>query len=154
MAKYSLKDAPVTTPEEHAEIGRAFCERLFADKDVEKKLKATRVIAKFVYFDEDVWGPGVLVELTADCSGDEIQIITGPTDIKPDLEIIESRMTGHIYWMGKLNFMTAVTRGLIKVNGPIRTAMKLVPIIKPGFAYYRETLEALGRDDLLAFPPD
>jgi len=56
--------------------------------------------------------------------------------------------------MGKLNFMTAVTRGLIKVNGPIRTAMKLLPVIKPGFPIYRETLAEMGYDDLLAFPPD
>jgi hypothetical protein len=47
-----------------------------------------------------------------------------------------------------------VTRGLIKVNGSIRTAMRLLPIIKPGFPIYRETLEELGYDDLLAFPPE
>jgi hypothetical protein len=29
-----------------------------------------------------------------------------------------------------------------------------VPIIKPGFAVYRETLKEMGYDDLLAFPPD
>lgn len=154
MSKYDLRDAPITTPEEHTEIAKAFCEKLFSDQDMVKKLQASKVVARFVYFDEAVWGPGVTVDLTIDCSKDPIEILTGPCDLEPDLEIEESRMTGHIYWMGKLNFMTAITRGLIKVKGSIRTAMRLVPIIKPGFAYYRETLQELGRDDLLGFPPD
>ena len=154
VAKYDLKDMPDTSPEEHAAVGKAFCEKLFSNPDVTKKLLATKVIAQFVYWDEDLWGPGVKVYITADCSGDEVEVITGPTDLKPGMVIAESRTTGHVYWMGKLNFMTAVTRGLIKVDGPIRTAMKLVPIIKPGFAVYRETLKEMGYDDLLAFPPD
>jgi hypothetical protein len=32
--------------------------------------------------------------------------------------------------------------------------MRLLPIIKPGFPIYRETLKELGYDDLLAFPPE
>jgi len=154
VARYDIRDAPKTSPEEHKQVAKAFCEKLFGNDDVTKKLKDSKVIAKFVYFDEELWGPGVTVEITADCSGDEIVLYTEPNDLKADLEIVESRVTGHIYWMGKLNFMTAVTRGQIKVNGPIRTAMKLVPIIKPGFEYYRETLKELGMDELLAWPPD
>jgi hypothetical protein len=154
VAHYNVKDAPETTAEEHEAVGRAFCEKLFSDPNIEKKLLASNVIARFVYFDEALWGKGVLVNLTIDCSGDDIEIITGECDLKPDFEIIESRVTGHIYWMGKLNFMTAVTRGLIKVNGSVRMAMKLLPIVKPGFVYYRETLAELGYDDLLAWPPD
>jgi hypothetical protein len=154
VAHYNLKDAPITTPEQHTEVGLAFCKKLFADPDVTKKLLSNKVIVRFGYFDEENWGPGVTVDLTIDCTGDEIVITTGPSDLKPDLEIIESRITGHIYWMGQLNFMTAVTRGLIKVNGSIRTAMRLLPVIKPGFPIYRETLKELGYDDLLAFPPE
>jgi hypothetical protein len=154
VAHYNLKDAPKTTAEEHEAVGRAFCEKLFSDENIQKKLLASNVIARFVYFDDELWGKGVTVNLTIDCSGDEIKIITGDCDLKPDFEIVESRVTGHIYWMGKLNFMTAITRGLIKVNGSVRMAMKLLPIVKPGFVIYRETLEEMGYDDLLAFPPD
>lgn len=153
MARYNVKDAPQTTPEEHEAVARAFCEKLFADSNVEKKLLASNVVAMFGYFDEKLWGKDVTVDLTIDCRGDEIEIHTGECDIKPDFEIIESRVTGHLYWMGELNFMSAITRGLIKVNGSIRMAMKLLPIVKPGFAYYRETLAELGYDELLAWPP-
>jgi hypothetical protein len=115
VAHYNLKDAPITTPEQHTEVGLAFCKKLFADPDVTKKLLSNKVIVRFGYFDEENWGPGVTVDLTIDCTGDEI---------------------------------------VIKVNGSIRTAMRLLPIIKPGFPIYRETLEELGYDDLLAFPPE
>lgn len=154
MAHYNLKDAPVTTAVQHEEVGKAFCEKLFSDPTINKKLLASNVVAKFVYFDEENWGKDVTVDLTIDCRGDEIEIITGECDLKPDFEIVESRITGHIYWMGKLNFMTAITRGQIKVNGSVRMAMKLLPIVKPGFVYYRETLAEMGYDDLLAFPPE
>ncbi len=154
MAQYDLKKVPPTTTEQHKEIGLAFCKKLFGNPDVAKKLIDSKVIAKFIYWDEDLWGPGETVELTVDCSKGEIVVMTEHNDLPADLVIEESRATGHIYWMGKLNFMTAVTRGLIKVKGSIRVAMKLVPVLKPGFVYYRETLEELGYDDLLAFPPD
>jgi hypothetical protein len=154
VAHYNLKDAPVTTVEEHTAAGKAFCERLFADPAVGKKLLDSNVVGRFVYFDDENWGEGVTVKLTIDCRGDEIQVLTGENDLKADFEIIESRITGHIYWMNKLNFMTAITRGQIKVNGSVRMAMKLLPVVKPGFVYYRETLADMGFDDLLAFPPD
>ncbi|MHB8896225.1 MAG: hypothetical protein ACYC99_13755 [Candidatus Geothermincolia bacterium] len=154
MAHYNLKDAPVTTAEEHEAVARAFCEKLFSDPDITRKLLASNVVARFVYFDDENWGKGVTVELTIDCRGDAIEISTGESDIKADFEIVESRITGHIYWMGKLNFMSAITRGLIKVNGSVRMAMKLLPVVKPGFVYYRETLKEMGYDDLLAFPPE
>jgi len=154
VAHYNLKDAPITTLEEHTEVGVAFCERLFADPQVGKKLLASNVIGRFTYFDDANWGEGVTVKLTIDCTGDEIKVLTGENDLKPDFEIIESRITGHIYWMGKLNFMSAITRGLIKVNGSVRMSMKLLPIVKPGFVYYREVLADMGYTDLLAFPPD
>lgn len=154
MPKYDEKNVPVTTPEEHAEVAVAFCEKLFGDPDVRKKLLASKVKARFIYYDELNWGPGVTVNVTVDCSRGDIEITTGESDVVPELEISESRGTGHIYWMNKLNFMTAVTRGEIKVKGSIRTAMKILPIIKPGFVYYRQTLEELGRQDLLAYPPD
>lgn len=154
MATYNLKDAPITTPEQHTEVGKAFCEKLFSDPAVAKKLLDSNVVARFIYFDEENWGKDVLVTLTIDCTGDEIVIHTGDSDLKSDFDVIESRITGHIYWMGKLNFMSALTRGLIKVNGSVRMAMKLLPVIKPGFVYYRETLEEMGYTDLLAFPPD
>lgn len=154
MAQINVKDMPDTSPEEHAAVGKAFCEKLFSDPAVQKRLLDSNVVARFVYFDEALWGKDVLVNLTIDCSGNEIVVTTEESDLKPDLQITESRATGHIYWMGKLNFMTALTRGQIKVDGSIRVAMKLLPVIKPGFAYYRETLKELGYDDLLAFPPD
>lgn len=153
MAHYNMKDCPPTDPQQHEAVGKAFCEKLFSDPNINQKLLASNVVAKFSYFDDQLWGKGVTVDLTIDCRGDEIVIHAGPCDIKPDFEIVEARATGHVYWMGELNFMSAVTRGMIKVNGSVRMAMKLLPIVKPGFIYYRETLAEMGYKDLLAFPP-
>ena len=62
--------------------------------------------------------------------------------------------TAHLFWMEKLNLMSAITRGQIKAKGPIPKAMRLLPMLKPFYKNYRIVLKDMGRDDLLNFPPD
>jgi 2-oxoisovalerate dehydrogenase E1 component len=62
--------------------------------------------------------------------------------------------TAHKFWMQKINLMIAITKGEIKVKGPIPAVMRLLPVIKPSFQIYRELLKDLGYYELLAYPPD
>jgi len=62
--------------------------------------------------------------------------------------------SAHLFWMEKLNVLNAITRGHIKTKGPIPKAMRLLPLLKPFYKNYRLVLAEVGRDDLLAFPPD
>ncbi|MFH1539708.1 MAG: hypothetical protein ABIH66_12195, partial [bacterium] len=39
-------------------------------------------------------------------------------------------------------------------KGPVPKVMKLLPIIKPSYGYYKETLEEFGLTELLNYPPE
>ena len=83
-----------------------------------------------------------------------MEIITGSCDKKPNVEMSMEAYIAHLFWMQKLQLMSAITRGQMKVKGPIPKLMRLLPLMKPFYANYRLTLEDLGRDDLLAWPAD
>ena len=154
MAKWNRADRPNITPEEMYEIARRVCEKTLSDPELSAKLRASNMIINFKYHDVERWGPDVVPEITVDCTKDPIEIHTGPCDIKPVIEMTMEALTAHLFWMQKLQLMPAITRGLIKAKGPIPKAMRLLPLLKPFYANYRETLKELGRDDLLNFPPD
>lgn len=154
MAKYDKADRPDITPGEMYEIAGMVCEKTLSDPQMTHKFRATNLIINFKYYDEERWGPGVVPELTVDCTKDPIDLIVGPCDITPEISMSMEAFTAHLFWMQKLNLMSAITRGLIKAKGPIPKALKLLPMLKPFYANYRLTLEDLGRQDLLDFPPD
>ncbi|MBK5092510.1 MAG: SCP2 sterol-binding domain-containing protein [Actinobacteria bacterium] len=154
MAKYNKADRPDVSPEEMYEIARRVCEKTLSDPEIAPKFQKTKLIVNFKYYDEERWGPDVVPEITVDCTKDPIDLITGPCDLVPEISMSMEAFTAHLFWMQKLNLMSAITRGLIKAKGPIPKAMKLLPMMKPFYANYRLTLQELGREDLLDFPTD
>jgi len=46
----------------------------------------------------------------------------------------------HGFWLGKVNLMVAITKGDIKVKGPIPRIIKLLPI-KNVYALYKKLLK-------------
>lgn len=154
MAKYNKADRPHVSPDEMYEIAQHVCDLTFKDPEISKKLRKSSLIINFKYLDEERWGPDIMPEITVDCTKDPVDIILGPCDVKPNLEMSMEAFTAHLFWMQKLQLMSAITRGQIKAKGPISKAMRLLPILKPFYANYRQTLEDLGREDLLNFPPD
>jgi len=154
MAKWDKANRPEVSPEQMYEIARRVCEKTLSDSELSSKLRASNIIINFKYHDAERWGPDVVPEITVDCTKDPVEIYTGKCDLKPTIEMSMEAFTAHLFWMQKLNLMSAITRGLIKAKGPIPKAMKLLPVLKPFYANYRETLAELGRQDLLNFPPD
>jgi len=154
MAKWNKADRPDVTPDEMYTIGRMVFERTLADEKLAAKLQSSKLILQFEYHDEERWGPDVVPKVTVDCTIDPLVIITGDTDLTPVILMTMEGFTAHLFWMQKLNLMAAITRGQIKAKGPIPKAMRLLPLLKPFYANYRIVLKELGRDDLLAFPPD
>lgn len=154
MAKYNRADRPNVTPEQMYEIAKHTADMTFSDPDISRKLRQSNIIINFKYRDNERWGPDVVPELTVDCTKDPVEITMGPCDLKPTIEMSMEAFTAHLFWMQKLQIMAAITRGQIKAKGPIPKAMRLLPVLKPFYANYRKTLEDLGRQDLLDFPPD
>lgn len=145
-------ERPSITPEQMYEIANAFSAKVFSDPEVTPKLLESNMIVSFKYYDER-W-EDVEPEVTIDCSGDEVKFYTGPCDVEPVVTMRMHADTAHRFWKQKVNMMAAVTKGEISAKGPVPKVMKLLPIIKPSYGYYKETLEDLGLTELLNYPPE
>ena len=144
---------PYLSVEQMYAIGEEFSKRIFSDEKIATKLRASKMIIRMEYYDQDYFGdeePQVTVDLTQD----PIKFYTGPCEIKPVVIMRMHSDTAHRFWMQKANLMVAITKGQIKVKGPLPQVMKLLPIIKPSFAIYREVLRDLGHTELLNYPPE
>ena len=68
----------------------------------------------------------------------------------PDVEMILSGQTSHLFWMEQLNVPLAIASRKIIAKGSIQKALKLLPALKPAFALYPGVLREAGRTG----PPD
>ncbi|MEW5946138.1 MAG: SCP2 sterol-binding domain-containing protein [bacterium] len=145
-------ERPTITPDEMYKIARVFAEKIFGLEEVVPKLLESKVIVRFKYYDEN-WGD-VEPEITIDCTGDRIVLHTGPCELEPVVTMRMHGDTAHKFWKQKVNLMAAITKGEISAKGPIPKVMKLLPIIKPSYPLYLETLKDLGFSELLNYPPE
>jgi hypothetical protein len=151
--KYNKADRPEITPDEMYAIAKNVCDLTFSDPVLVEKMKKSKLILRFQYHDVERWGD-TMPEITIDFNADPIDLNIGPCDLVPIIDMNMEAFTAHLFWMEKLNLMSAITRGQIKAKGPIPKAMRLLPMLKPFYKNYRIVLKDMGRDDLLNFPPD
>lgn len=121
------------------ELATNFSERVFHIPEIEAKLKETKLIFQFKYFDE-LWGDKEAV-ITVDGSGDTVNVIAGDTEIQPTVKMRMHADTANAFWKQKLNLMAAVSQGKITVEGSLPEAMRLLPSLKPAFALYAQSLK-------------
>lgn len=119
-------------------------DKIKTDPTMVKQLTDTKLIVQFKYRDPD----GLL---TIDCSdGQELKVITGPTKLKPIIEMSMKADIAHEFWMGRVNVPMAVMSGKIASKGPTPKALAILPAIKPAFKMYPEILKESGKEHLLA----
>ena len=131
-------------------MGDLFGRKSFGSPEIKDKARAANAIVRFIYYD-DRWGdeePWV----TINCKVDPVEVILGPNDLVPDVALKMHGDIAHRFWMQKLNLMFAITRRLVIVKGSLPAVARLVPIVRPSFPKYRETLRELGLIDLLNHP--
>jgi putative sterol carrier protein len=145
------QDRPKLSPETMYQVAEEFSKRVFSIPNVYEKLKASKLIVRMKYFDEEQW-KDVEPEVTVDCTGDEVNVVLGESNIKPDVTMYMHADVAHRFWMQKLNIMAAIMKGEIKVHGPMHKAMKLLPTLKPSFEVYKNVLKELGYEELLNYP--
>lgn len=121
-------------------VGGIF-EKGLADPEVGPKLSSSGVILQITYTDPDS-------VITVDMPAGEV--VTGETDLTPNVELFMSADTGNRFWLGKVNLSLALAKGEVRAKGPISKVLKLVPAAKALFPGYEEMVRADGRDDLLA----
>lgn len=112
-------------------------DRLSDDPVIKDKALASKLIVNFVYDNPagEVW---------IDCTGDDLVLLPGKQDLEADATLTMDTDTAHVFWLGKLNLIKALTTGDIESAGSVPRMLKLLPVIKPAFKIYPEILEEKG----------
>jgi alcohol dehydrogenase len=87
--------------------------------------------------------------ITIDCTGDELRFEHGASDLKVDIEMSMEADFAHMFWLGKANLVSALTRRQVTSRGAVQKAVKLLPVLVPAFKLYPEFLRGKGLDDLV-----
>jgi 2-oxoisovalerate dehydrogenase E1 component len=117
--------------------------KIFDTPAIVQSVSGVKLIARFRYTDYPV-------ALYIDLSGDAPNYYFNPeTPVQPDVDMILSSETSHLFWMEDLNVPMAIATRKIIPKGSVQKALKLIPALKPAFAIYPEVLKEFGREDLL-----
>jgi putative sterol carrier protein len=81
--------------------------------------------------------------------GAYVDVIHGPTDLKPMITMSMKADVSHAFWQGKIDLMSAVTKKQISVEGPLLKVVKLVPAVAPLFKVYPALLKEKGLTHLV-----
>ncbi len=103
--------------------------------DVKRKVLKTNLLLELCYHDPE----GLVV---VDATGSEIKIHLGecPEGLEPEVKLMMSSDTAHLFWLGKINFIMATATGKIKTDGNVGGVIKLVPVLGPLFKAYADFL--------------
>ncbi len=123
-------------------IGEIF-RRSFVHPDTEARVKKAGLRMRVDYAEPDTVMMVDMQDLTVVVGSDA-------EDLEWDVALAMQADDGHKFWLGKLNFTVAMTKGKIRTKGPVAELLKLLPMAKYLFAQYQEILAEDGRDDLLA----
>lgn len=119
---------------------------LTQDKGIAEKFAKSGLVIHFAYTDPDS-------EIWLDASKqdpDNLVVVTGPAEgLTAEVEMSMKADVAHQFWLGNVNLMVALTRKQIVAKGPIPKIMKLLPVIKPAFAVYKQMLEDKGLGDMI-----
>jgi hypothetical protein len=121
----------------------ALFKKLTDDPKVGSVIAKSGLIIRFNYSDPDC-------EITIDATREPIEIFFGACDLKPIVDMSMNADVAHTFWLGKLNLVSALTRGVIVTKGSIPAIMKLLPIISPAFKIYPEVLKEKGLEATIA----
>ena len=118
-------------------------EKIFNTPAIVESVSGVKLIARFRYSDYPT-------ALYIDLSGDTPEYYFNPEkEVSPDVDMILSSETSHLFWMEDLNVPMAIATRKIIPKGSVQKALKLIPALKPAFAMYPEVLREAGREDLL-----
>ena len=84
-------------------------------------------------------------EMTIDTTTPDGRVIMGPApDVDCEIVMRMKADAGHRFWLGELNLMKALTtRQMSVVQGSVTKILKLLPILRPAHAIYREVWQEL-----------
>jgi alcohol dehydrogenase class IV len=114
-----------------------FYELLKASPEIGPKLAQSDLCVQFRYTN-----PSAVI--TIDATGDDIKILKGEFDGRPEVTLTMKADFAHKFWHGKANLVTALTRRQVAAKGNVPKTIKLLPILKPSYALYPKFLVKKG----------
>lgn len=127
--------------QEMEDVLRAVLERGQDTETAHGLVKAGLTVA-FVYTNPEV---RLVMDGKNPPDGQTIGFYFGEDAPQPDVTFSLNADVGHRFWAGNLNVPQALARGQIKATGSIAKALKLLPLMPPLYALYREVMTEQGR---------
>ena len=119
------------------------------DPDIGQRVQSSGLVIRFGYTRPETF-------VILDCRQTPVAVVWDANPLMTAEErskiLVDMTMeadTAHCFWLGKVNLVAAITRGLIKAKGPIPSIMRLLPIIKPAFEMYPCILREKGLENLI-----
>ncbi|MBF0468722.1 MAG: iron-containing alcohol dehydrogenase, partial [Desulfamplus sp.] len=119
-----------------------FYELLKGDPELGPALSKTGLCVQFVYKNPSA-------TITIDATGDDLEIISGDFDGKPEVTMTMDADFAHKFWHGKANLVSALTRRLVVAKGNVPKTLKLLPVLKPAYRLYPQYLKDKGLSDII-----
>jgi hypothetical protein len=123
-------------------------QRAKTDPDVGQKIAKSGIIIQFRYTDPEAVQT-VNAKDKPTQPGAYVDVINGATDLKPDVVMTMKADVAHAFWHGKVNLVSALSKGEIKSSGPIPKILKLLPAVQPLYKQYPVLLREKGYGDLV-----
>ncbi|PIE01175.1 MAG: hypothetical protein CSA81_12515 [Acidobacteria bacterium] len=114
-----------------------FFERLKEHEKMGPELAKTKLLIQFIYKK-----PSAVI--TIDARGDELAIYHGDCDLTPEVTMSMNADFAHLFWHGKANLITALTKREVKARGNVPKTIKLLPVLNPAYALYPVYLKEIG----------
>jgi len=117
-------------------------QELAENPKISQTLAKSGLIVRFNYTNPDC-------SITIDTTKEPINFYYRECDLVPNIDMSMEADVAHRFWLGKVNLVSALTRGTVAIKGSIPTIMKLLPIISPAYKLYPEVLKKKGLDSLI-----
>ncbi len=118
-------------------------DRAKMDPEVGPKIAKSGIIIQFRYTNPDAVTT-VNAKDKPTQPGSFVDIIHGPTTLKPDVIMTMKADTAHAFWHGKVNLVAALAKREIVAQGPIPKILKLLPAVEPLYKTYPVLLREKG----------
>lgn len=118
-------------------------DRAKKDPDVGPKIAKSGIIIQFRYHDPDATTT-INAKDKPTQPGAFIDVIHGPTSLKPDVVMTMKADISHAFWHGKVNLVSALAKKDIVSTGPIPKILKLLPAVQPLYKTYPMLLKEKG----------
>jgi putative sterol carrier protein len=126
----------------------ALMDRAKRDSQVGSKIAKSKIIIQFRYTEPDAMTT-IDAKNKPTQAGAYVDVIHGPTDLKPDVTMSMKADLSHQFWHGKVNLMAALAKKEIVAEGPIPKILRLLPAVQPLYKIYPELLREKGFGNLI-----